>query len=161
MNLSDADGYPRTAVIKLGWMFLAFLASSGLILLLLSIYLAAWIRDKGRSSLPLYGFVTSGAAFCVVVLVDQSPRFQSFGDSLSIVAVCVYILATFGLRSEITHHFKEQQNWNPEFNILWTLLFSSVYLNNCLSPDRIPEESRMTSLNLESAKASISAKIAE
>ena len=148
MNLSDNDGYPKTAVIKLGWMLIAFLASSGLLLLALSVYLAAWIRQKGRSPFPLYGFIASGSAFALVLLLDYLQRFSTFGDGLDVVATCVYVLSSLGLRGEITRHYKQRLNWNPEFSILWTVLFSSIYLNNALSPDRIPVASEMTSLNL-------------
>ena len=148
MNLSDVDGYPRTAIIRLPWMFVAFLASSGLVLFALAIYLATWIWQKGRSPLPLYGFIASAAASGTAVLLEQFHRPSSFGDALSIVAGCIYVLCSLVLRSEISRHHKEQLNWNPDFNILWTVLFSSVYLNDCLSPDRVPVANEMTSLNL-------------
>jgi len=148
MNLSDSDGYPRTAVIRLGWMFLAFLASSGLLLIALSVFLALWIRQKGRSPFPLYGFGASACAFAIVLILEQIHQFSSIANGICIGAGCIYILSSLGLRAEIVRHYKEQINWNPEFNILWTVLFSSVYLNNGLSPDRIPVANEMTSLNL-------------
>jgi hypothetical protein len=155
MRLENDEGLPWTAATGIGWIILFAALTFGTAFFLLSLYLAVWIRSKGKSSLPLIGFILS-----VGLCLPDVPWLylhinQTVADVSIDLATSFWIGSTFFLRHEIINHYRESEGWNISIGPWCTLLFSTLYINYCLNPITISDgRNTVTSLNLSSAAQS-------
>jgi hypothetical protein len=155
MTLEDSEGHPWTANIGIGWIITIVAFTFGTALVALSIYLALWIRSKGRSVLPLAGF-------CVVVLALIAPRFLPqihahpiLQDRAALATYLLWLASTFGLRYEITQYYRKTEGWEILIGPWFTYFFSAIYINYCINPFTLLSYKQyadaLTSLNLSAA----------
>jgi hypothetical protein len=148
LKLEDKEGRPWTASTNLDWIVLAVVLTSGIAFCALAIYLALWIRSKGRSALPLIGFLSvlcfSPLAFPLRYLSIPA----SIADDIGFLISILWITATFALRHEIKRYYREIDDWDIEIGPFFTLFFSVIYINYCLNPIALSEGNETTSLNL-------------
>jgi len=143
MNLDNEDGLPWTASIGRGWLTVLVVLTGGIALLALGIYLALWVRNKGRSSLPLYGWFL----FTASCLVPESVTLPAWLDTIGGWSVgIVWFASIFALRHEIKEYFRER-GFNQKISPFFTVLLSSAYLNYCLNPVTIFDD-EVISLNI-------------
>jgi hypothetical protein len=146
ISLEDKEGFPWTASTGLGWIVLVVTLTSGAALLALGLYLALWIRSKGRSALPLYGFTFVLASIPVYFVLEHfSPNAT---DATATAVTIVWLISTFALRHQIVCYFKESEGWNISIGVFFTFCFSVIYINYCLNPLTFARENTVTSLNL-------------
>jgi hypothetical protein len=148
ITLEDKDGRPWTASTNLGWIVLIVVLTSGIAFIGLALYLALWIRSKGRSALPLIGFLFVLGSPLLVFPLNYSCAPTRIGDAISTLIAFAWIAATFALRHEIKRYYKEVEGWDIEIKPFFTLFFSVIYINYCLNPIAVSEGSPATSLNL-------------
>lgn len=150
MSLEDKEGLPWTASTGLGWIVLIVAITSGTALFALVLYLALWIRSKGRSALPLYGFVFVLLSIAPYLALERfAPNSIATAATLA-VAYIVWLISVFALRHQIIRHFKASEGWNITIGPIFTLLFSVIYINYCLNPITQAHKNTITSLNLSS-----------
>jgi hypothetical protein len=120
--------------------------------LALGIYLALWIQSKGRSALPLLGFLSVVFATVLDKILGHFSMTLPFSDIAGILVVFVWIGSTYALRHEIKRYYKEAEGWEIEIGPVFTFLFSVVYINYCLNRAMLDYSSNKgtTSLNLNS-----------
>jgi len=154
-KLENSDGLPWTASIGRGWLFLIVLLTAGLAQIALGIYLALWIRSKGRSALPLLGFVAVPAAG---LLPEGNPG--STYVTIGALSLWVILLASiFGLRHEIRRYFREAKGIDQRISPVFTFLLGPAYLNYCLNPPTLFDD-EVIALDIDPDSAA-SAKIAK
>ena len=147
-NLEDDYGRPWTASASLGWLTLLAVLTCGVAAPLLGIYLALWVRRKGRSILPLICFSLPFACFVVTYPFGNIlPRSYELID-LSTFGGVMWIAGAFSLRREITRYYREKEGWNIEIRPFFTFVFSVLYINYCLNPVTFKERDAVTTLNL-------------
>ncbi|MES2392363.1 MAG: hypothetical protein V4555_12030 [Acidobacteriota bacterium] len=161
MNLEDKDGRPWTASTGLGWIVVILVCTCGLAWIALSLYLAAWIRSKGRSLFPLIGYSVWLSLLLAMSFFPPgwtAERTVVLGCILNFVAWACWIAANLSLRRQIISHYREREGWNIEIGLWFTLLFSTVYINYCLNPFDITDN-RDTVTSLRISNTADSAKI--
>lgn len=145
-SLEDNEGLPWTASTDLGWMILIVALSSGTAVFLLALYLALWIRCKGRSPLPLYGFVFDLIFSIVPFIFPHLPA--TVAGVIALLDLIVWVVSIYLLRHEIQKHFREAEGWDVSIGPILTFFFSSLYINYCLNPVTLSHKNTVTSLNL-------------
>jgi hypothetical protein len=156
LKLEDKDGHPWTASTNLGWIVLIVVISSGIAFFGLALYLALWIRSKGRSALPLIGFLSVLTSPVLMFPLRYFSAPTWIGDDISTLIAIMWIAATFALRHEIKDYYKEAEGWDIEIGPFFTLFFSVVYINYCINPAILHGNSApdtVTSLNLTNPPA--------
>jgi hypothetical protein len=148
LKLEDKDGLPWTASTSLGWITLITVLTFGTALLFLASYLAIWIRSKGRSVLPLIGFLIVACATIVDVALNHFSIHMAALDYAGDLITLVWILSSFSLRHEIRRYFQESEGWDVRIGPVFTFLFSALYINYCLNPVTFPHKEPITSLDL-------------
>jgi hypothetical protein len=149
ISLEDKEGLPWTASTGLGWIVLIVALTSGTALLALALYLALWIRSKGRSALPMYGFTFVLASIPVYFTLEHfSPNAT---DATATAVSIVWLISTFALRHQIVRHFKESEGWDISIGLFFTFCFSVIYINYRLNPLTFTRENTVTSLNLSTS----------
>lgn len=143
-RLENDEGLPWTASTRFGWIVFLVVLTSGVAAYLLSLYLALWIRSKGRSALPLYGF----ALVMFAIPIETFAHGSSWAEAVLTVLSLVWIAASFSLRHEIKAYFWKSEEWDIQIGYTLTLFLSSMYINYCLNPVTFKDEEAMTSLNL-------------
>jgi hypothetical protein len=150
LKLENEEGLPWTATTSVGWIILVATLTSGTAVLALGIYLSLWIRSKGRSALPLYGFlfVLFGGGADVGLSHVLAPRLS---DAIEWLATMAWFVATLSLRYEIRQHYKKTEGWEPQINFFLTFFLSNIYINYCLNRFDLTlrEIPPPTSLNLQ------------
>ena len=165
MRLENDEGLPWTASTGLGLIVLLIALTCGTALIALSIYLSLWIYTKGRSILPLCGFVLSVIFGFAGIALAHWTKCANIPDALATFDSVLWIAATFSLRHEIMKHYREYEGREIWIGPWFTLFFSSVYINYCLNPFSFTPAPKNTviSLNLStpanSVKPASSAKI--
>jgi hypothetical protein len=153
IKLEDRDGLPWTASTSLGWVVLIVALSSGTALVALALYLALWVRSKGRSWLPLVGFGVSAALSIFIFLLHHwhlNSHVQMLTEDLATV---VWIASSFSLRHEVRTYYREVEGWDIGIVPWLTFFFSAIYINYCLNPVRLAfftDKDTIISLNLSS-----------
>ena len=109
ISLEDKEGLPWTASTGLGWIVLVVALTSGTALLALALYLALWIRSKGRSALPLYGFVFVLLCVSAYFALERFAPNSPVTGATSIVVSIIWLISIFALRHQIIRHFKESE----------------------------------------------------
>ena len=157
MRLENEEGLPWTAATSLSWIVLIVALTSGTALIALSLYLSLWIRSKGRSALPLYGFVLASVACVTELGLKRLHLAPGFASAISLLAVILWFGATYWLRYEIRRHYKETEGWEPQIGPFFTFLFSAIYINYCLNRFDLgsSEHEPPTSLNLSQPRLPI------
>ena len=150
LKLEDKDGRPWTVSTNLGWIILIVVLTSGTAFFGLAVYLSLWIWSKGRSALPLIGFIFLVGSFLLLFpfryFSFSAPAWLS--DDTSTLIAIVWIASIFGLRHEIKRYYKDVEGWDIEIGPFFTLFFSVIYINYCLNPITLSEGNPTTSLNL-------------
>jgi hypothetical protein len=118
-----------------GWQDLAFFTviSGGAFAVVVGLYLAWWLFSLSgkRASLILYGLI---AALTVLAFAPwKHLGFHLDGDDFTGAATLLWLLAGFILRAELLSYYKHAFGMQLELSWWKTLLFSTVYLNYCLS----------------------------
>jgi hypothetical protein len=147
-SLEDKEGRPWIASTNLGWVTLATVLTIGIAGMLLALYLSLWIRSKGRSVLPLIGFLFVASGSAVISVLGHFSLHGDLSSSISDLVAISWIAATFSLRHEIKRYYKESEGWDIEIGPFFTFFFSAIYINYCLNPVTLSEKGQMTSLNL-------------
>jgi hypothetical protein len=130
VQLENRDGLPWTASLGRGWLTFIVVLTGGVAMVALGIYLALWIRSKGRSALPAYGLFLFAAA----CLVPESVALPAWLETVGGWSVgIVWFASIFALRHEIKEYFRER-GFNQRISPFFTVLLSSTYLNYCLNP---------------------------
>jgi hypothetical protein len=151
-SLEGKDGRPWTASAPLGWVVLIVAFTFGAVAWLLGVYLSLWIRGKGRSSVPLCGFLLAAGAELLEETLNHlggAHRYDWFAVLAAILAVVLWIGSAFYLRDQIQRHYRETEGWEIEIGPFFTFLFSTVYINYCLGPVTFSEREPVPSLDLE------------
>jgi hypothetical protein len=152
LSLEDGDGRPWTASAPLGWIVLITALSFGAGAVVLGLYLSLWIRSKGRSSLPLYGYLSVAGAMLAGNVIDRlglaTRLFDQFSMLASLLLSIIWIACTYYLRNQIQRYYRENEGWEIEIGPFFTLLFSTIYINYCLGPVTLSEKEPVTSLDL-------------
>ena len=148
LSLEDEDGRPWTASTSLGWIVLIIVLTSGIAAMALGLYLSLWIRSKGRSALPLYGFVTIAFICSACAMPLKHLMSTVIAEQLATVASLVWIASTFALRHQIKRYYKESEGWDVEKGPFFTFFFSVIYINYCLNPITFDERNPSITLNL-------------
>ncbi len=143
-RLENDEGLPWTASTHFGWIVLIVVLTSGTAAYLLSLYLAVWIRSKGRSALPLYGF----AIVMLAIPAETFASTSSWAEVAITVLSIIWIAAGFSLRHEIRRHFWESKGWDVEIGAVLTFFLSFLYINYCLNPITFDHKDTVTSLSL-------------
>ena len=148
MKLENKEGLPWTASTSLGWMVLIVALTSGAALIALAIYLALWIRSKGRSAMPLYLLALMLICSLATLTLDHITPASLVADMFVYLGAIIWIVAIYSLRQQILNHFKESEGWNLGIGPVLTFFFSSLYINYCLNPVALSQNNTITSLNL-------------
>jgi hypothetical protein len=155
MTLEDSEGHPWTANVSIGWIIMLVAFSFGTALVALSLYLALWIRTKGRSILPLAGFFIVVVALLATRFLPQIHTHPTLDDRLTLATYLVWLASTFGLRYEITQHYRKTEGWDILIGPWFTYFFSAIYINYCINPFTLLSAKKyadnLTSLNLSAA----------
>jgi hypothetical protein len=152
MRLENDEGLPWTAATGIGWIVLIVVLTLGVGCVLLSMYLALWIRGKGRSSLPLIGFLLSASCILPDISWLHLHVSSNVADGLAAIDTVLWIASIFYLRHEIVAYYRESEGWNIGIGPWLTFFFSSIYINYCLNPVTIyGGRNTITSLNLSSS----------
>ncbi len=107
--------------------------SGGAFAVVVGLYLAWWLFSLSgkRASLILYGLI---AALTVLAFAPwKHLGFHLDGDDFTGAATLLWLLAGFILRAELLSYYKHAFGMQLELSWWKTLLFSTVYLNYCLS----------------------------
>jgi hypothetical protein len=149
ITLEDKDGFPWTASTGIGWIILIVVFTSGTAALALGLYLALWIRSKGRSALPLYGYAFVLISIPLCFALEHVALSATALDVISTAVAIVWLISAFALRHEIIGHYKKSEGWDIAIGPFFTLLFSVAYINYCLNPLTVDHRAKeLTSLNL-------------
>jgi len=148
LSLEDEDGRPWTASTSLGWIVLIIVLTSGIAAMALGLYLSLWIRSKGRSALPLYGFVAIAFICSAGAITPKHLMSTVIAEQLATVASLVWIASTFALRHQIKRYYKESEGLDIEIGQFFTFFFSVIYINYCLNPITLDERNPSITLNL-------------
>ena len=151
-SLEDKDGRPWTASAPLGWIVLITALSFGAGALILGLYLSLWIWSKGRSGLPLYGYLLLAGSMLLGEALDHlglgARSFDQLSTLASILVLIIWIASTYYLRNQIQRYYREKEGWEIEIGPFFTLLFSTIYINYCIGPVTLSEKEPVTSLDL-------------
>jgi hypothetical protein len=152
MILEDSEGHPWTAAIGIGWIITIVAFTFGTALVALSIYLALWIRSKGRSLLPLAGFLLVVLALIAAHFLPQIRAHPTVQDRVAFATYLLWLASTFGLRYEITQYYRKTEGWEILIGPWFTYFFSAIYINYCINPFTLLSYKQysdpVTSLNL-------------
>ena len=133
MKSGPREYLPFTAKFHWSWVIVLCSITSGAVLILLGLYLSFWVweRRKNGIALFLYLFVTLFLAVSLIPvrLFPTSIPWEDIGT----FAAVVWIAAGFVLRMEIKRCLRDTEGFDPEIKLLWTGLFSVIYINYCLS----------------------------
>jgi hypothetical protein len=122
-------GLPWTVPLGLGWtIVLTVVAFSvgGVLFLPLGLYLAYWVRTRGRRSAAFWCYlIVIGIAVLVSLVPMTSARYLY---PIGVVGIVLLVAAPLVLRAEITSLYR-RSGVQLTINPILTILFSSVYLN--------------------------------
>jgi hypothetical protein len=136
----ERDGLPFTARISWGWYLALIAISFGWAAAALGLYLGLWIRSKRKRGIAVYVFAVIAVVVLIAVIPDRMLPIALPWDGIITGVAVLWYIGTFSLRHEILRFYAETQRSVPRISIIWTALFSVVYLNWCLSltsPDPI------------------------
>ena len=152
MTLEDSEGHPWSANVGIGWIIMLVAFSFCTALVALSIYLALWIRSKGRSLLPLAGFLLVVVALIAARFLPQIRANAVLEDRVALGTYLLWLASTFGLRYEITQYYRKTEGWEILIGPWVTYFFSAIYINYCINPFTLLSAKKyansVTSLNL-------------
>jgi len=153
MRLEDPDGHPWTANTSIGWIIFIIAFSCGTAILALAIYLALWIRSKGRSLLPLIGFSLTTIMLSNMFVLYHVHFSNTLIDRLYLIQYVLWLASTYSLRYEIRAFYRNSEGWDIGIGPILTYFFTVVYINYCLNPFTITSNNEksnpITSLNIE------------
>jgi hypothetical protein len=152
--MEDAEGYPLTAEIPRWVLVVIGLTATQLGVAVFGIYLSLWIWMKRKKPLPLAAFIISQVTLIASALLDHWLPGTNSTHLITWLAIASCFSAPFFLRTQIQTYFRETYGWEPRINLFWTFLFSALYINYCLSPDRSPRPSPLTPLGLTNDRRS-------
>jgi len=137
---------PWTARFHVVWMILLCSLTFGAMLVPLGVYLSFWARQKRRTGIALFLYAFLAVALPLSMIPDKFlPASIPWEDIGAVVAV-VWVATGFVLRMEIKSCLRDSEGFDPEIKLLWTGLFSVLYINYCLSVLREGSSDRSSSI---------------
>lgn len=128
----NSRGLPWTVELSLGWTIVLASFSGGIVLLVLGLYLAYWVRTRRGGSAAFWCYLACIASLILML----APRMfsASFTDAIGTGICVLWVAAALVLRAELISLYRRSWGLAIPINPLLTILFSSVYLSYCL-PD--------------------------
>ncbi len=131
-KLFDSDGLPWTSRLGWEWLLVMCFFTGNLIILPFGIYLGLWIKDKGRSSVPLYIFVSVTVLF-IATLVPSFKWIHGYTlDAISGAILAGWFAGAFTLRYEVRRYYADAEGWPIHINLFFTALFSACWISYCV-----------------------------
>jgi len=123
----DDRGMPWTIRLSLGWTIILALFSGGILLVLLGLYLAYWVRTRQGRSRAFWCYLIVAMILILVSLVPET--FARWMFPAAAGGLFLLLMSPFVLRSEIISLYRRSWGIDLPINRFLTFCFSSVCLN--------------------------------
>lgn len=135
-------GLPWTVGLSLGWTVVLALFTGGVLVLVLGLYLAYWVRTRQGNSAAFWCWLLLIAAVTASLFSDKHPGL--YADVIGAAGSILWLAAPLVLRAEIISLYRRHHGLELPIKPLLTILFSSVYLNYHLLDLPIPSPTTIT-----------------
>jgi hypothetical protein len=133
MESGPKEYLPFTSKFHWSWVIVLCSVTSGAVLILLGLYLSFWVLERRKTGIALFLYLFITLALAVSLIPVRFFPTSIPWEDIGTFVVVVWVASGFVLRTEIKRCLRDTEGFDPEIKLLWTGLFSVVYINYCLS----------------------------